>query len=214
MRRIINHCGLAVCLLALAFCLVSTVHAQSTGGIKGKVRNMRGDTVGGATVTARLNSKDVRSTRSNDKGEFSLNGLDSGTYNIVFDAKGYSTGVKYGVEVKQNKTIDLGERLILQVDRGAQVVVEGSLFFNDGTSVTAAEVKVEKVNADGSTKKLGTLMTNIRGEFTFRQPEGSAKYRMTAKYKDATATKDIEVASAAVYRLAISLPISRQEKDK
>lgn len=173
---------------------------------------MRGDTISSATITARRDSKDIRSTRSNEKGEFALNGLESGTYNVVFDAKGYSTGIKYGVEVKQNKTIDLGERLILQIDRGSQVVVEGILFFKDGTSVTAAEVKVEKVNADGSTKKLGTLMTNIRGEFTFRQPDGAAKYRMTAKYKDATATKDIEVASAAVYRLAISLPINRQEK--
>jgi len=212
MRRINKISGLVVCLIAFAFCLSSAADAQSTGGIKGKVRNMRGDTISGATVTARRDAKDIRSTRSNDKGEFALNGLDSGTYNIVFDAKGYSTGVKYGVEVKQNKTIDLGERLILQIDRGSQVVVEGILFFKDGTSVTAAEVTVEKVNADGSTKKLGTLMTNIRGEFTFRQPDGAAKYRLTAKYKDATATKDIEVASAAVYRLAISLPINRQEK--
>lgn len=212
MRRINKITGSAVCLIAFGFCLVSTADAQSTGGIKGKVRNMRGDTISSATITARRDSKDIRSTRSNEKGEFALNGLESGTYNVVFDAKGYSTGIKYGVEVKQNKTIDLGERLILQIDRGSQVVVEGILFFKDGTSVTAAEVKVEKVNADGSTKKLGTLMTNIRGEFTFRQPDGAAKYRMTAKYKDATATKDIEVASAAVYRLAISLPINRQEK--
>src|SRR5580765_5967881 len=196
MRRINKISGRVVCLIAFAFCLSSAADAQSTGGIKGKVRNMRGDTISGATVTARRDAKDIRSTRSNDKGEFALNGLDSGTYNIVFDAKGYSTGVKYGVEVKQNKTIDLGERLILQIDRGSQVVVEGILFFKDGTSVTAAEVTVEKVNADGSTKKLGTLMTNIRGEFTFRQPDGAAKYRLTAKYKDATATKDIEVASA------------------
>ena len=79
-------------------------------------------------------------------------------------------------------------------------------------SVTAAEVKVERVNTDGSTKKIGTVMTNIYGEFTFHQSEGSAKYRMTAKYKDATATKDIDVTSAAIYRLAISLDINRQEK--
>jgi hypothetical protein len=55
-------------------------------------------------------------------------------------------------------------------------------------------------------------MTNIRGEFIFRQPDGAAKYRMTAKFRDATATKDIEVTTAAIYRLAISLDINRQEK--
>ena len=83
---------------------------------------------------------------------------------------------------------------------------------NDGTSVAAAEVKVERVNSDGSTKKLGTLYTNISGEFAFRQPEGAAKFRITAKYKDTTASKEIEVDSAAIYRLAISLDVSRQEK--
>ena len=67
--------------------------------------------IGGATITARRDAKDIRSTRSNDKGEFVLTGLDAGVYNIVFDAKGYSSGVKFGVEIKQNKTVDLGERL-------------------------------------------------------------------------------------------------------
>jgi hypothetical protein len=35
---------------------------------------------------------------------------------------------------------------------------------------------------------------------------------MTVKYKDATASKEIEVDSAMVYRLAISLDITRQDK--
>jgi len=173
---------------------------------------MRGDSLAGATITARQNSKDVRSARSGAKGEFVLNDLESGVYNIVFDAKGYSSGIKYSVEVRQNKTVDLGDRLIMQVDKGTQVIVQGIVFFKDGTSVMGVEVKIEKVGADGSIKKLGTAMTNIQGEFTFRQPEGSAKYRMTVKYKDSTATKEIEVDSAAIYRLAISLDISRGEK--
>ena len=54
-------------------------------------------------------------------------------------------------------------------------------------------------------------MTNIYGEFSFRQPEGAATYRLTAKYKNHTASKDIEVDNAAIYRLAISLDVSRQE---
>ncbi|MEO6050289.1 MAG: carboxypeptidase-like regulatory domain-containing protein [Pyrinomonadaceae bacterium] len=207
-RKIVN----AVIFLLAAHCLLFIAHAQNTGGVKGKVRNMRGDDIAGATVTARQASKDVRSVKSGGKGEFVLSGLESGIYNIVFDAKGYSSGIKYNVEVEQNKTVDLGSRLILQIDRGTQVIVQGSVFFKDGTSVTAAEVKVERVNADGSTKKLSTIFTNIYGEFVFRQPEGSGKYRMTAKYRDSTAVKEIEVSSAAIYRLAISLEISRQEK--
>jgi hypothetical protein len=211
-----SFCIRALCRLGLvaAFLTISTgaVSAQSTGGIKGKVRNMAGDSIRGATVTARQNSQDLRSARSNDKGEFELTGLTAGTYNIVFDAKGYSTGIKYSVDVKSGKTVDLGDRLIMQVDRGTQVIVKGSVFFKDGTTVTAAKVLVEEVGSDNSTRKIGTVMTNIFGEFEFRRPEGAAKYRMTAIYRDAKASKELEVDSAAIYRLAISLDITRQQK--
>jgi Carboxypeptidase regulatory-like domain len=208
MLRLKKTLSIAAFLLLTAYCSLLT--AQSTGGIKGKVRNMRGDSVAGATVTARQNGQDMRSATTGAKGEFLITGLDPGFYNISFDAKGYSLGVKYNVEVKQNKTVDLGERLIMQIDRGTQVIVKGSVFFKDGTSVQYAKVDVEKINADGTTKKIGSFTANIYGEFTFRQPEGPAKFRITVHHKDSTATKELEVETAAIYRLAISLPIERQ----
>jgi hypothetical protein len=186
--------------------------AQETGGVKGKIRNLRGDRIAGATVTARQNSKDVRSVQSNAKGEFVLDGLESGTYNIIFDAAGYSTAIKNNVEIKRKKIVDMGDRLFLSIDKGTQVIVNGSVFFKEGTSVTGAKVEIEKVGSDGSTTKVGTVMTNVSGEFTFRQPQGAAKYRITARYKDSSATKEIEVDSAAIYRTAISLDMSRNDR--
>jgi hypothetical protein len=180
--------------------------------VKGKIRNLRGDRIAGATVTARKNSNDVRSVKSNSKGEFLLDGLETGTYNIIFDASGYSTAIKNNVEIKRKKIVDMGDRLFLQIDKGTQVIVNGSVFFKEGTSVTGAKVDIEKIASDGSTSKVGTVMTNISGEFTFRQPQGSAKYRITAHYKDSSASKEIEVDSAAIYRTAISLNISRDER--
>lgn len=204
-------------LLAIAFCLLLTtccsltVSAQSSGGVKGKVRNMRGDSIAGATITARQNSQDVRSATSNSKGEFTLSGLESGVYNFVFDAKGYATSIKYSVEVKKGQIRDLGGNLIMMVDQGSKVIIHGSVFFKDGTSAAGSKVEVEKI-ADGSTRKLGSGLTNYSGEFTFSQPEGHARYRVTATYKGSTATKEIEVDSAAIYSMAISLDINRDEK--
>ncbi len=207
-----SYLRLAVCTLLTAYCLLLTAYAQNTGGAKGKVRNLRGDSLSGATVTARLNSKDIATSTTNGKGEFVMTGLEPGIYNFVFDAKGYATGIKYGVEVKSGKPRDLGGNLILMVDRGSKVVIQGSVFFKDGTSVTAAKVTVEKVNSQGGTQKLGTGYTNVSGEFIFSQPEGRAKYRITATYKDSIAIKEIEVDSAAIYRTAISLDINRDQK--
>ncbi len=212
--NILKNVYLSVTLLALLLAgLAIPVFAQNTGSVKGKIRNMAGERIAGATVTARQDSKDIRSVRSNSKGEFLLSGLSTGTYNIVFDAKGYAMGLfKERIDVKANKTVDLGDRLIMQVDQGTQVIVRGSVFFKDGTSVTAAKVQIELVEADGSVRKIDTVMTNIYGEFAFRRPEGAAKYRMTASFRDVKASKEIEVDSAAIYRLAITLDTTRQQK--
>ena len=211
-RKWIN--GSAFFLLLTAYCLLLTAQtfAQTTGSVKGRVRSFRGDTISGATVTARQNSQDVKSVTSNAKGEFNLSGLEPGVYNFVFEAKGYASGLKSGVEIKAGSTKDLGDKLYLNLDRGSRVIVQGSVFFKDGTSVPGAKVEIAKVS-DGSTRKLLTSFTSYSGEFGFSQPDtGHAVYRVTATYKDSTATKDIEVTSAAVYRTALNLDVNRPEK--
>ena len=206
--RVVMLVGL---LVLSAFCLVSSAQAQ--GGIKGKVRNTRGGPITGASVTARLNGKDVKTVTSDSKGSFMMQGLDAGTYNVFFDADGYAAGVKFGVEIKNGSVRDLGDRLILAADQGTQVIIKGSVFFREGTSVTAAKVEIERVNDDGSTKSLGTAYTNISGEFTFRPPLGTTKVRVTAKYKGVSGSKEIsDIVNAGIYRTAITLDISRGEK--
>ncbi len=197
--------------LLSAFCMMPSVLAQ--GGVKGKVRNNKGGAIAGATVTARMGGRDVKTVRADSKGSFTLEGLDEGTYNIVFDADGYATGVKFAVQIKDGSVRDLGDRLILSVDQGTQIVIKGSVFFREGTSVTAAKVEIERVNDDGSTKDLGSTYTSSSGEFTFRPPAGTTKVRVTAKYKGVSGSKEIsEIVNAGIYRTAITLDLSRTEK--
>jgi Carboxypeptidase regulatory-like domain len=201
-----------ITVIVAAFCFQSSAFGQATGGVKGKIRNNRGEPISGASVTARQDSNELRSTTSNSKGEFTLSGLEPGTYTFMFDAAGYASAMSNKTEIRRNKTIDLGDRLILHVDKGTLVIVQGSVFFKDGTSATGAKVDIEKLNSDGTTRSFPAVYTNIYGEFTFRQPEAAAKFRITANYKDHTATKEIEVDSAAVYRLAIKLDVERDHK--
>jgi hypothetical protein len=208
MKRTIKH--LPAALLLLVFAVVSA--AAQTGGFKGKVRTNRGEGISGATITARKSGKDVKTVRSDAKGNFVIDGLEAGNYNIVFDAGGFASGVLYNVEAKNKGLRDLGERLMLSPDQGTQVIIKGSVFYREGTSVTGAKVEIEKMNADGTFKSIGSAFTNISGEFTFRQPEANAKFRITAKFKGASGSKEVEVSNAAIYRLAITLDIPRTEK--
>lgn len=193
-------------ILALSCTFVS---AQETGIVKGKVRSNKGDGIGGVSITARQNGSDVKSAKSDDKGNFTLNGLRPGIYNFVFDRNGYGSAVKYNVEVKKDKTVDLGDRLILNTDAGTQVIVKGSVFDQNGRSVYGAKIEIQKVNGDGSTRKIGSGYTSESGEFTFRFKEGSAKFRVVASAKGTSASKDVEVESAAIYRTAITLNFNK-----
>ena len=198
---------MSACALALGF----TAAAQSTGGVKGKVRTTQGTGVPNATITARQKGIDIRSAKSNSKGEFVLAGLQNGLYNMVFHAPGYSSGVLYNVEVRKNKTSDLGDRLILTSDQGAQIILKGSVFSKEGFSIPGAKIEIEVVESGGGTKRLGNTFTSQSGEFTYR-PRSAAKLRVTATYKGVTASKEIEVDQPAIYRLAISLDLSGQVK--
>ena len=182
------------------------VTAQENGGVKGKVRTPKGEGIAAASVTARQNGEDVKSTTADAKGNFVLENLKPGTYNLVFSKSGYSSGVLYNVEVKK-KISDLGERLVLTIDQGTQIIIKGSVFAPDGRSVGGAEIKIERLESDGSSKKVGSSVSSYSGEFTFRFAEGAAKYRVTASMKNSTASKEVEVESAAIYRLAITLEV-------
>jgi hypothetical protein len=203
-----NKINILLVLFLSAFCLIPSAYAQ--GGVKGKVRNNKGGSIGGATVTARQNGKDVKTVTADSKGSFQMEGLKAGTYNIAFDADGYSTGVKFGVEIKNGSVRDMGDRLILSVDQGTQIIIKGSVFYKEGTSLTAAKIELERINDDGSTKSLGSTYSNYSGEFSFRPPVGVRKVRVTAKYKGVEASKEIsDISNTGIYRTAITLDISR-----
>jgi uncharacterized GH25 family protein len=189
--------------LLLAFSCVAAL--AQTSGVKGRLRTNKGDSISGATVTARLKGEDVKSVKTDAKGAFVLEGLEAGIYNIVFEKNGYSTGVRYNVEVKTGELNDLGEKLFLNVDPGTQIILKGSVFDKSGRSIYGAKIEIQRINADGSTKKIGSGVTSETGEFTFRFPEAGAKFRVIASAKGIKTSKDVEVESAAIYRMALTL---------
>lgn len=199
----------------ILFCLIFAfssflVVAQETGAIKGKVRTTTGDGISSVEIIARQKGEDVKSATSDGSGKFVLDGLKNGLYNVVFSKNGYGSGIMYNVEVKKKKTSDLGDRLVLTVDQGTLVLIKGSVFDRSGRSVYGAKVEIEKISGDGSKRKIGSGSSSESGEFTFRQPDQSAKFRVTASLKGASASKEITVDSAGIYRLAITLNLEKE----
>jgi len=196
-----------VILFAVFLFSAASVFAQT--GFKGKVKNNKGKGIPNAEVTARQDGKDIKSVKTDSKGNFVLEGLKSGKYNLVFEAAGYGAGLLTDVETVTGNIRELSDRLILSPDKGTFVIVTGSVFNQDGRSVTGAKIEAEKVFSDGSTKKIGSYYSNSAGEFSFRQPEGAAKIRVTATLKGAKISKEVEVDQPAIYRLALTLDMNK-----
>lgn len=187
--------------------LSAGISVGQSGSLKGKVRSADGKSLSGATITVRQESSDLKSVKSDNKGNFSIAGLRPGKYNVVFRKSGFSSGLLFDVEVVANETNDLGDRLILNVDDGSLVIINGSAFNQDGFAIYGAKVKIERIFSNGSTKKLDSGYTSRNGEFTFRYPKEAAKYRVTVSAKGAEASKEIEVEEAAIYRVALTLEL-------
>ena len=201
-------------ILVFAFSAVF-VSAQETGGVKGKVRAMNGRAIAETTVTARRDDQDIQSVKSDGKGNFEMRGLAPGVYNFVFEKPGFGTGIKYKVEIEGKKTVNLGDNLRLSVDVGTLVIVRGVVYDANGRSVPGASVEIAKKQSDGSYKKISQTTSSYAsddlpnaltpGEFGFRFPAGAAEYRVTASFKGVSASEEVTVTNAAIYRLAITL---------
>ena len=83
--------------------------------------------------------------------------------------------------------------------------LRGSVFTEDGRSVPGARVELARIVDEKSTQKIDSRVTGETGEFVFRLSPETAKYRVTLK-ADGTepASKDVEVESAVVYRVALA----------
>lgn len=202
-QRIIS----AFLLLILAAAAVEAATQDRTrGGIKGKVRDERSAVISGVTVIARQGEREMARATTNRKGEFVLAGLEPGSYGLTFHKPGLSTGTLEGVEVRAGKVRSLSDHLILKIDEGSIAFLRGSVFTPEGRSVRGARVELARLEADGIANKIDGRMTSESGEFVFRLAPVAAKYRVTVKVEGAeTATKDVEIDGAAVYRIALSL---------
>lgn len=197
--------------LPIVLILLSSVFvaAKCKNCIVGNVKNEKGKTIEGVTVRVRQDGQDLKSTTTDSKGYFELTNLKEGLYNLVFDKDGYGSGILLNVEVRKNKRNNLKDRLVLKVDQGTLVIVEASVFNQNGFALYGAKVEIEEVLSDGTTKKLGSGYSSQDGDIVFRFPEKATTYRVTASVKGISATKEIKVNEAAIYRAAITLDLTK-----
>jgi len=186
--------------------LTAAAQDKSTGGFKGKI-HVESGSPSGVAVIVRQGDKEITRTSSDRNGDFAIQRLTPGFYGVTFRKPGLSVGTLENLEVKAGKVRTLSDRLILSIDAGSITFLRGSVFDEVGRSLPNVRVELARILDDGSLKKLDSRVTNETGSFVFRLTADTARYRVTAKADGREpASKDVDIDSAAVYRIAISLP--------
>jgi hypothetical protein len=191
---------------AFLILLSAGVSAQDkrTGAIKGKVRAEKGSAAGVAVIL-RQGEREVTRVATDRKGDFVIARIAPGVYGLTFRKPGLAVGSVENLEVKAGKTRSLGDRLVLSIDEGSISFIRGSVFTQGGRSVPNVRVELARIVSDNEVEKLDARMTGETGEFVFRVPPDTAKYRITLKADGAEqVSKDVEVDAAAVFRVALT----------
>src|SRR2546423_1224935 len=198
------HKSLTTAAVLLLLSLSCFAQDKTTGAIKGKVRVERGSASGVAVILLQ-GDREVSRTLTDKRGDFVMSRVAPGTYSVKFRKAGLSVGTVDDVTVRAGQTRPLGDRLYLTIDEGSIAFIRGSVFTEDGHSVPGVRVDLAKIINENSTQKWDSRVTGETGEFVFRLPPETAKYRVTLK-ADGTepASKDVEVESAVVYRVALA----------
>lgn len=184
----------------------ASVSAQNKklGGLKGKVRSTKGESIGGVLIEVRTDTETVKTVKTDTDGEFLINGLEEGVYKLYLDKEGWTNGVLGGIEVKAGKIRNLGGRLVLGVDQGTLALMRGSVFDENGRSLPNVKIQVFRVGEDN--KKIDETVSNNLGEFGFRYRADRANYRFVAESDGfERASKEILVNGAQVYRFSLIL---------
>ena len=89
-------------------------YAQATSTFNGRILDQGDAVLPGVTVTVTNGSTGVaRTTVTNDQGQYSIPGLETGTYEIKADLSGFAPAVRSNVRLDVNSTLTVDFRLAL-----------------------------------------------------------------------------------------------------
>ena len=119
-----------VLVFAALFLLASVLVGQTVSTeILGLVTDSSGAVVAGATVTAkRAATNDIRTTKTNETGNYIFPLLDIGEYEVTCTAPGFKTEVRSGIELQlqQKARLDflmqVGQQALLHLDMAQPVL--------------------------------------------------------------------------------------------
>jgi hypothetical protein len=190
--------------LLLLISVAGLAQDKGTASIKGKVRVEKGSP-SGVSVVLLQGDREVTRVTTDKKGEFTIAHITPGLYTVTFRKPGLAVNSIANLDLRSGQKRMLHD-LVLGIDEGSIAFLRGSVFTESGRSVPGVRVELARIVAENSLQKIDARVTGETGEFVFRVSPETARYRVTVKAdKVEPVSKDVEVDSAVVYRVALIL---------
>jgi len=178
---------LLLLVVACVFCAASSLHAQNTGSVSGNVVDQASHVIPGASVTLSDESQGRHfAGRSNSKGEYLIDDVPIGEYQLKVTAPSFSTVVINGIVVNANNNVRHDAHMA-----NGEVAVEVNVS-SDGTTLdtrsptigtTLDSQLVESLPIDGENiVSLASLLpgvTNVNAPTTFTSDNGGPTYSVS-----------------------------------
>lgn len=191
-------------LLLLLVAVASMAQDKGTATVKGKVKVEQGSP-SGVSVILLQDDREITRVATDKRGEFTLAHISPGLYTVTFRKPGLAVGSIPNLDLKSGQKRVLHD-LVLGIDEGSIAFLRGSVFTESGRSVPGVRIELARVVAENTLQKIDARVTGETGEFVFRLSPETAKYRVTVKADGLQpVSKDVEVDSAAVYRVALTV---------
>lgn len=191
-------------LLLLLVAFASMAQDKGTATVKGKVKVEQGSP-SGVSVILLQDDREITRVATDKRGEFTLAHISPGLYTVTFRKPGLAVGSIPNLDLKGGQKRVLHD-LVLGIDEGSIAFLRGSVFTESGRSVPGVRIELARVVAENTLQKIDARVTGETGEFVFRLSPETAKYRVTVKADGLQpVSKDVEVDSAAVYRVALTV---------
>ncbi len=135
-------------LLFVAILLFSSVYAQPANGtLHGKIVDVQGALVRGASVKITNASGVEKTTQSNQDGEFAFGGLATGKYSLAVEAKGFAAYGPAAVNIAAGKTVAFDVTLSITVNENVTVGGEAPINTSPDANAGAIVLNSEDLNA-------------------------------------------------------------------
>ncbi|MFP5228069.1 MAG: carboxypeptidase regulatory-like domain-containing protein [Acidobacteriota bacterium] len=142
---------LRICALALIACLICALaHAQSAGGLEGRVMDPSGAVIPGASVQVEgPSARASRSVQTDGEGRYRVTGLAAGRYKVTAQAAGFHAAAKEVSLSGSQRIVTLNIHLSIAM-QAQQVVVQGNapqLEVSPESNASAVSVSGDNLNA-------------------------------------------------------------------